>query len=145
MVASVRQSACQRSHDAAVVCEARARQPSSPSRRAPTCWKPPSTMSMLGGVRGGNREEPSYSIEPQDWRGRDLWSGRLDRLVQGAADVDEVVGDDAEANPAFHSGVALVAAAVEAMSAFGDADATLASGAPFLAVAEPALLLLAFA
>jgi hypothetical protein len=31
------------------------------------------------------------------------------------------------------------------VSAFDDADASLASGAPFLAAAEPALLLLAFA
>ena len=61
------------------------------------------------------------------------------------ADVDEVVGDDAEPDPAFHSGVALVAAAVEAVSASGDADSCLASGAPFLALAEPALLLLALA
>jgi hypothetical protein len=46
-------------------------------------------------------------------------------LVQGATDVDEIVGDDAEPDPAPHSGVALVAAAVEAVSAFGDADAAL--------------------
>src|SRR5712671_6585702 len=59
MVASVRQSAGQRSHDAAVVCAIRARQSPSPSRRAAIYWKPPST---LGGVRGGNRKEPPYSI-----------------------------------------------------------------------------------
>jgi hypothetical protein len=40
---------------------------------------------------------------------------------------------------------ALVAAAVEVVSAFGDADAALASGTPSLALVEPALLLLAFA
>ena len=34
---------------------------------------------------------------------------------------------------------------IEAMSALGDADASLAFGSPFLTVAEPALLLLAFA
>jgi hypothetical protein len=33
----------------------------------------------------------------------------------------------------------------EAMSALADADASLASGSPFLTVAEPTLLLLAFA
>src|SRR5437660_6624283 len=43
------------------------------------------------------------------------------------------------------AGVAAISAAVEAVSSLGDADAPLASGAPFLAVAEPALLLLAFA
>jgi hypothetical protein len=29
---------------------------------AVTCWKPPSALSTLGGVRGGNREESPYSI-----------------------------------------------------------------------------------
>ena len=65
--------------------------------------------------------------------------------MHGATDVDEVVGDDAEANPAVHSDVTLIAAAVEAVSPLDHADATLASGAPLLAVAEPALSLLAFA
>src|SRR5215470_11935369 len=66
-------------------------------------------------------------------------------LVYRPADVDDVVGDDSEADPALHSDEALVPAPVEAMSAFDHADASLASGAPLLAVAEPALLLLAFA
>src|SRR5215467_2997918 len=30
--------------------------------RVAACWKPPSTMSTLGGVRGGDREESPYSI-----------------------------------------------------------------------------------
>src|SRR5580704_7001477 len=51
-------------------------------------------------------------------------------LFHGATDVDDVVGDDAEAHPAVHSDVALVSAAVEAVSPFDDADASLASGAP---------------
>src|SRR5271169_5829398 len=55
------------------------------------------------------------------------------------------LGDDAEPDPALHSGIALVAAAAEPVSAFEHADASLASGAPFLAVAEPALLLFALA
>src|ERR1700736_5167712 len=42
---------------------------------------------------------------------------------------------------AMHSDESLVAAAREAMSPLDHADASLASGAPFLAVAEPALLL----
>src|SRR5262245_51374382 len=61
------------------------------------------------------------------------------------ADIDEVVGDDAEADPAIHSDSSLVAATAEAVSSFDDADAPLASGAPLLAVTEPALFLLAFA
>jgi hypothetical protein len=61
------------------------------------------------------------------------------------ANIDEVVGDDAKPDPALHSGIALIAAAAEPMSPFDHADASLASGPPFLAVAEPALLLFAFA
>ena len=48
-------------------------------------------------------------------------------------------------DPALHPVIVLVSTAVEAVPAFDDADASLASGAPFLAVAEPAFLLLAFA
>ena len=44
-----------------------------------------------------------------------------------------------------HPVVTFVSAAIEAMSPLDDTDASLASGSPFLAVAEPALLLLAFA
>jgi hypothetical protein len=62
-----------------------------------------------------------------------------------AADVDEIISDHAEADPALHSAIAPVAAAIETVSPLDHADATLASGAPFLAVAEPALLLLALA
>src|SRR5438874_1934732 len=47
--------------------------------------------------------------------------------------------------PALHSGIALVAAAVEPVPSLDHADAALASSAPFLAAAEPTLLLLAFA
>jgi hypothetical protein len=47
--------------------------------------------------------------------------------------------------PTVHCDVALVAAAVEAIAPFDHADASLASGALLLAVAEPALFLLAFA
>ena len=66
-------------------------------------------------------------------------------LFQCTADVEEIVGDDAEPDPTLHSGLALVAAAAEPVSPLDDADASLASGPPFLAVAEPALLLFAFA
>ena len=61
-----------------------------------------------------------------------------------AANVDHVVGDDSKPDPPLHSDVALVAATVEAVAPLDDADASLASGPPFLAVAEPALLLFAF-
>ena len=67
--------------------------------------------------------------------------GRL--LLHCATDVDHIVGDDTEPDPAIHSGEALVAATPQSVSPFDDADASLASGAPFLAAAEPALALLA--
>src|SRR5262249_30259477 len=44
-----------------------------------------------------------------------------------------------------HSVEAFVAAAIETVSPLDHADAPLASGPPFLPIAEPALLLLAFA
>ena len=55
------------------------------------------------------------------------------------------VGDDAETDPALHSGIAAIAAAIQAMPALADADASLASSEPLLAVAKPSLLLLAVA
>jgi hypothetical protein len=60
------------------------------------------------------------------------------------SNIDKIVRDHAESNPAPHPVVTFVPAATEAMPALGDADASLASGSPFLTVAEPALLLLAF-
>src|SRR6266478_5376841 len=66
-------------------------------------------------------------------------------LGHHAADVDQVVGNHPEADPALHSGIPLVPAAIKSVPSLDHADATLASGTPFLAVAEPALLLLAFA
>jgi hypothetical protein len=79
--------------------------------------------------------------EPDDGRGG-LGSGLL---FHGATNVDDVVGDDAEPDPAAHSEVALVSAAVEAMSPLDGADASFTSGAPFLAAAEPPLSLFALA
>ena len=66
-------------------------------------------------------------------------------IGDGASDVDQIVCDDTEADPAFHAVIAFVAAAGETVPALYDADASLAPGAPFLTVSEPALLLLAFA
>src|SRR5215471_11435633 len=54
------------------------------------------------------------------------------RLFHSATDVDDGIADDAEANPALHSGKSLVAATAEAVSPFGDADAPFAAGAPLL-------------
>src|SRR5215470_6652032 len=71
-----------------------------------------------------------------------LWVAlALDR----ATNIDEVVGKHPKSDPAFDADIAAISAAVETMPPLGDADAPLAAGAPFLAVAEPTLLLLAFA
>src|ERR1700757_3303049 len=78
-------------------------------------------------------------------KGRSLSSAFLacGFLVDGAADVDEIIGDHAEPDPTLHSIFAFVATAVEAVSPLAHADAALAAGPPFLAVPEPALPLLA--
>src|ERR1700716_114731 len=74
----------------------------------------------------------------------------LRRLLDGlffhcATDVDDVVCDDAGPAPTLHSCIAFAAAAIEPVSPLDQADAYLASGPPFLSVAEPALPLLSFA
>jgi hypothetical protein len=55
--------------------------------------------------------------------------------------VDEIIGDDAEGNPTLHSGVGFVPAAVKTVAPLNYADSSLAPRSPFLAIAEPALLL----
>ena len=58
----------------------------------------------------------------------------------GASDVDQIVCDDTEADPAFHAVIAFVAAAGKGrLPALYNTDASLAAGAPFLTVSEPAL------
>ena len=61
-------------------------------------------------------------------------------LGHGGAHADQIVGDDTETDRGVSS--APVAAATEPVSTFDHADAPLAPGAPFLPVAEAALLLL---
>ena len=55
--------------------------------------------------------------------------------------IDQVIGDDAQADPALDAGHAFVATAVQAVATFEQTDTTLAAGAPLLGVAEPAFLL----
>ena len=62
-----------------------------------------------------------------------------------AADVDDIVCDDAKAHPSVHSDEASVVAAGEAVAALDHTDASFGSGAPFLSVTEPALPLLMLA
>ena len=58
-----------------------------------------------------------------------------------SADVNDVVCDDAESNVALDAVRSFVSAALQPMAAFENADAPLTSGAPFLSLLEPALLL----
>jgi hypothetical protein len=53
-----------------------------------------------------------------------------------ATNIDEIICDHAEPNPALHSVFTFVAAAIQAMSALGDADASLTSDSPFSTDAE---------
>src|SRR5258706_8329773 len=56
-------------------------------------------------------------------------------------DVHQIVGDDPEADPAVHAIFAMVATAVESVSAFEHTDAAFAADAPPLTPTEPALAL----
>ena len=70
----------------------------------------------------------------------------LDELLfHCATDVDDVVGDDAEPDQRFIPASPLCSGNDRARVAADHADASLASGPPFLSVAEPALPLLSFA
>ena len=62
-----------------------------------------------------------------------------------AADVNKIIGNDPKPDPAFHAIVTTIAATLQAMSTLADTDASLASGAPSLPVAQPSLLLLTLA
>src|SRR6266487_3802323 len=66
-------------------------------------------------------------------------------LFHCVANVDEVVGNHTEPDPTLHPGIAFVSAAIEPVPPLDHADAALAPGPPFLPIAEPTLLLLAFA
>ena len=69
----------------------------------------------------------------------------LRRGLEDAADVDQIVGDDAQSDKASHAIGSLVAATIDPMAAFEDADAAFTAGAPFLKLLEPTLLLPLFA
>src|SRR5271157_2525620 len=64
VVASGMQPSRSRGYVQEMVREAGAGQPSQPACGVERRRKPPDTMSTSGGVRGGDREEPSYSILP---------------------------------------------------------------------------------
>ena len=74
-------------------------------------------------------------------RGRTSAQARL--LGQVGTDMNEVVGDHAQADPSLYSAISPVDAAPKTMSALQNADASLTTGSPFLSGFEPALLLFA--
>src|SRR5262249_19879088 len=91
-----------------------------------------------------------YTAEPTQCEGgfvEQCLSRELRASVRllSSADVDEIVGDHSEPDPALHAELASVAATVEPVSALHHTNASLTSGAPFLAIAEPTLLLFASA
>jgi hypothetical protein len=57
-------------------------------------------------------------------------------LGHSIAEIDKVISNDAEPDPTLHSGLAFIFAAVESMSALSNADAPLASCAPFFGPGE---------
>jgi hypothetical protein len=57
---------------------------------------------------------------------------------QGVSDVDQVVGEHAEADPALHPFGTPVTTTVQAMATFDDADPSLTPGSPRLRFLKPA-------
>src|SRR5207247_8665258 len=57
------------------------------------------------------------------------------------SDIDEVIGNDSETDPAMHACITFIEAATESVAPLEHADAPFATDAPFLSSAEPALLL----
>jgi hypothetical protein len=89
----------------------------------------------------GRADPPAGSAPARcERRGLGLAAGLLGH---DAADVDQASAITPRPTQRFRH--PLVLAAIESVPSLNDADATVAAGAPFLAVAEPALLLLAFA
>ena len=66
---------------------------------------------------------------------RSVSCGRL--AAEASRHVDQVVGDDPEADPAMHAVDAVIATASETMSPFDHADAPFAADAPALATPKP--------
>src|SRR6266849_9490108 len=78
------------------------------------------------GCRRGLTESEGRTGGSLRWRG--FLRGFPGASFQGAVDIDDIVGDHAEADPSLHSSRSLVVATVEAMASFGDADAAFAAG-----------------
>ena len=91
----------------------------------------------LGGVFacGGNSLGETNGAEPCRRKGK---SNGSDCRSQVAADVHDVIRDDAKSDPAPHAARALIAIAGQLMSAFEDAEACFTPGTPFHRLLEPA-------
>jgi len=57
-------------------------------------------------------------------------------IADHLSDIDQVVGDHSEANPALHPIVTAISASIETVSALAHTDAPLASHTPSLPVAD---------
>src|SRR5258708_16437507 len=68
-------------------------------------------------------------------------SPRTCLLCQVCADMDDVVGDDAESDPAPDAVRPFVERSAQPMPTFENTDAAFTPGAPFLKLLEPTLLL----
>jgi hypothetical protein len=76
-----------------------------------------------------------FNREPE----RPWHSGTLQS--EAAADLNDVVGDDCQPDPALHALESTIAATTQPVSPLQHADASLASGLPALSGSEPTLLL----
>src|ERR1035438_6182956 len=98
-------------------------------------WPQSEMAAKRTGAPGSNRED-----------GRDDRADRASGLgCQGAADIDEVVADDAQTHPSLHSAISFVATTVQPVASLEHADAAFTAGPPFLSVLEPACFLERFA
>src|ERR1017187_5688525 len=94
-------------------------------------WPQSEMAAKRMGAPGPNRED-----------GRDSRADMASGLgCQGAADIDEVVADDAQTHPSLHSAVSFVATTVQPVASLEHADAAFTAGPPFLSVLEPACFL----
>src|ERR1700687_454684 len=104
-------------------------------------------MTFPEGRTEAHRKRTSRRDDAAAWRvncsaeGEDGWSSARGRSGQGATDVDQVVGDDAQADPALDALGPFVTGSVQPVAPLQEADPALASGSPLLGMAEPALLL----
>src|SRR5882762_9287963 len=67
---------------------------------------------------------------------RGVGGGSAGPSGHGATDVDQVVGDDAQADPTLHAVGSFVAGSVQSVTSFQEADPALAPGSPPLGMGD---------